>query len=129
MGRVTPSRIALVLAAALAAAPGAFAALWVSQAGDDANPGTEEQPVRTTLLAGPGVTVKVTVPELPAPNSVKPVAVTSMICTEVIDGGLAEIVIIVFGLGLGKTSGCGCPLRVSVNAVIVTVIVPATLPT
>jgi hypothetical protein len=62
-------------------------------------------------------------------STVKPVAVTSMICTEVIDGALAGIVIVVFGLGLGKTSGCGCPLRVSVNPVIVTVIVPATLPT
>jgi hypothetical protein len=35
------------LAFALAAAAGAHAALWVSPAGDDRNPGTEEQPVRT----------------------------------------------------------------------------------
>jgi hypothetical protein len=40
-------RRALVLAAALAVAQGALAALWVSPAGDDLNPGTEEQPVRT----------------------------------------------------------------------------------
>ncbi|HXN35195.1 MAG TPA: hypothetical protein VN877_03435, partial [Opitutaceae bacterium] len=44
---MTPSRTALVLAAALAAAPGGRAALWVSAAGNDANSGTEEQPVRT----------------------------------------------------------------------------------
>jgi hypothetical protein len=45
--KVAPSRIALILAAALAAAPGARSALWVSPGGDDANPGTEEQPLRT----------------------------------------------------------------------------------
>jgi hypothetical protein len=47
---VTPPRLArafgaLALAAAMAA--GAQAALWVSPAGDDRNPGTEEEPLRT----------------------------------------------------------------------------------
>jgi hypothetical protein len=45
--RVTPFRRAFFLAAALAAIPGANAALWVSPAGDDSGPGTEEQPLRT----------------------------------------------------------------------------------
>jgi len=44
---VTPFRRALILAAALAAIPGARAALWVSPAGDDSAPGTEEEPLRT----------------------------------------------------------------------------------
>ena len=46
-----PKRRALVLAAALTIAQGARAALWVSPSGDDANPGTEEQPVRTVERA------------------------------------------------------------------------------
>jgi len=36
---------------ALAAACGTRAALWVSEGGDDANPGTEEQPLRTLAHA------------------------------------------------------------------------------
>jgi hypothetical protein len=47
---VAPPRnasIARLLALALAAATGAHAALWVSSGGDDRNPGTEEQPLRT----------------------------------------------------------------------------------
>lgn len=44
---MTQFRRALILAAALAAIPGAHAALWVSPAGDDSAPGTEEQPLRT----------------------------------------------------------------------------------
>jgi hypothetical protein len=47
VSRVTPFRRALILAAALAAVPGARAALWVSPAGDDGAPGTEELPLRT----------------------------------------------------------------------------------
>jgi hypothetical protein len=47
VSRVTPFRRALILAAALAAIPGARAALWVSPAGDDSGPGTEERPLRT----------------------------------------------------------------------------------
>ena len=39
--------LAGLLALALAAASGARAALWVSNGGDDRNPGTEEQPLRT----------------------------------------------------------------------------------
>jgi hypothetical protein len=41
------SRFSLLLAVALTISQGARAALWVSPSGDDANPGTEEQPVRT----------------------------------------------------------------------------------
>jgi hypothetical protein len=47
---MAPSRRALlarVLSLAIAAAPGARANLWVSSGGDDRNPGTEEQPLRT----------------------------------------------------------------------------------
>jgi hypothetical protein len=44
---VSPFRRALFLAATLAAIPGAKGALWVSPAGDDSSPGTEEQPLRT----------------------------------------------------------------------------------
>jgi hypothetical protein len=47
VSRVTPFRRAFFLASALAAVPGANAALWVSPAGDDSGPGTEEQPLRT----------------------------------------------------------------------------------
>ena len=47
VSRVTPIRRVFFLAAALAAVPGANAALWVSPAGDDSGPGTEEQPLRT----------------------------------------------------------------------------------
>ncbi|HEY4988521.1 MAG TPA: hypothetical protein VII09_01885, partial [Opitutaceae bacterium] len=45
-----PTRTAhalLALAAALCLAGAAQAAVWVSEGGDDANPGTEEQPLRT----------------------------------------------------------------------------------
>jgi hypothetical protein len=45
--RMALIRRALALAATLSIAQGALAALWVSPAGDDLNPGTEEQPVRT----------------------------------------------------------------------------------
>ncbi len=46
---VTPHRItpAVLILAAVALAGSARAALWVSPGGDDANPGTEEQPLRT----------------------------------------------------------------------------------
>ncbi len=50
MRAVTPYRtglLALALSAALSSAAVSRAALWVSPAGDDANPGTEEQPLRT----------------------------------------------------------------------------------
>jgi len=47
---VAPPRIAFIarlLCLGLAAAAGARAALWVSSGGDDGNPGTEDQPLRT----------------------------------------------------------------------------------
>jgi hypothetical protein len=48
---VPPQRLASVLLILAAAAASARATLWVSPGGDDANPGTEDQPLRTIARA------------------------------------------------------------------------------